>query len=88
MGMLENKLLIEPIDTPQIKIKLLMFCPCIFFMFIGSNINFFLVKGEIAYLAFTGMFNSFSPVNFHGNEQDYGYQYYGYGDQGTCLYQE
>ena len=68
--MLENKLWIEPIDTPQLPNQNLKVVFCCFVlpssMFFGKDINFFLIRGEIEYLGSAGTMSS-SPVNFNDN---------------------
>jgi hypothetical protein len=70
--MSENKLLIEPIDTPQLSnqnltvdffLVLSLFSSSMFF---GKDINFFLIRGEIENLGSASMMPS-SPVNFNDN---------------------
>jgi len=85
--MLENKLLIEPTDTPQLSNQNMLFCLYDFFMLFGSHINFFLIKDEIDIYLLWGLFSFSSPVNFHDSEQNYSYYYYDYRYKRTYWYQ-
>ena len=63
--MLENKSLIEPIDTPQLSNQNLSLFVLVIAYVIGGNINFFPKKGIISYLSCKGTFDSSSSIDFH-----------------------
>jgi hypothetical protein len=73
--MLENKLLIEPTDTPQLSIQNIVFCTGLRVLYvIWKPYKLFSIKGRN--LSYGNAFNSASPIDFDYSKRYDGYQNY------------